>query len=353
MNLQGLLRIDRGATPYRISLTYRPRQLLITQTYRLICLIFSLFTLAQLLQASLLYHIHMKARVKKSGTLEESLLTMMDGTTRTAIRKLVKSGRVTVDGTPVMRAGIPVEKGQGIVIAPVLSKGAKRAGKPGKPIRDRKFPFNILFEDEYLIAVDKPPGLLCIATSKEKLKTLYRMVSDHVKNKSPEDRKIFIVHRLDRDVSGVIVFAKDQKTKRALQGSWADTGKIYHAVVDGKPRPAKGTVKNHLCENRARMVYVCHEHREGAAEAITHYRTIRSGQRSQLEIRIETGRKHQIRVHMATSLGCPITGDPLYGSGTAGGGIALHAHMLTFKHPHTGKRITVKSPMPGRFRGMV
>lgn len=290
----------------------------------------------------------MRAKAKDNARLEEELMRLLAPASRTTVKKLIKNRRVAVEGEAQARPDFMVRKGQSIEVFPAI-KNPK--GKPGRPYRQRQLPFAVLHEDEHLVVVDKPAGLLTIATDKERQKTLYRMVSDYVKNASEGKKIIFIVHRLDRDVSGVIVFAKDEKTKRKLQDGWESAEKIYHAVVEGKPSPSKGTVRSWLCENRVHRMYTCYKSTKGAAEAITHYKTIRAGTRSFLEINIETGRKHQIRVHMA-SLGCPITGDRLYGQGKGGGGIALHAHKLSFDHPHTGKRVTIKSPMPGRFRGL-
>jgi RluA family pseudouridine synthase len=197
--------------------------------------------------------------------------------------------------------------------------------------------------------------MLSIATDKERQKTLYRKVMDYVKETTAGEKRIFIVHRLDRDASGVMVLAKDEKTKRKLQKNWASTEKVYRAVVEGCPPEAGGTVRNFLCENRAKRVYVCYKGVKGSHEAVTHYRILKGkGPRRLLAVKIETGRKHQIRVHMANTLRCPIVGDDIYGLGKSGTrGIALHSHSLTFDHPATGERITVKSPVPGRFRKLV
>lgn len=287
----------------------------------------------------------MKAKCKAAGTLKDAVLLMLDSASNTTASKLIKNHRVTVDKAVRARPDFPVLLGQAIEIVPL----SPTRGKTGKKINN--LPFKVLYEDEHVVAVDKPSGLLSIATAKHEKTTLYRMVSDYVKATSDGEKLIFIVHRLDRDASGVMLFAKDQKTKRTLQKNWAKTEKVYHAVVQGKPPARQGTVKTFLCENSAHSVYVCKGTEKGAQEAVTHYVALKgAGRRRLLELRIDTGRKHQIRVHMA-HLGCPIAGDQLYGTGKEDSlrGIALHSHSLTFDHPATGKRTTVKSLRPGHF----
>jgi len=279
----------------------------------------------------------MRATARTESTLLDAVLRMLDTATRTTARKIIKNGRVTVDGRVQARPDFPVLPGSSVEIAP-------------RGVQAPSLPFTILLEDDHLLVVDKPSGLLSIATGSEQHRTLYRMVSDYVKETGGGEGRIFIVHRLDRDVSGVMVFAKDEETKRRLQSGWANAEKIYQAVVDGPPPAAEGTVKNWLRENRAFRTYLCDRNAEGAREAVTHYRVLTTrGRFSTLEVRIETGRKHQIRVHMA-ELGCPIVGDDMYGTETPGRGLALHAHSLTFDHPSTARRTTVTSPLPPRFR---
>lgn len=262
---------------------------------------------------------------------------MLGSATRTTVRKLIKNGRVAVDGMVQTRPDFTVRSGQTLEISP------RRRARP---------PFTILLEDDHLVAVDKPAGLLSIATGKEQHKTLYRMVTDYVRETTGGPDRIYIVHRLDRDVSGVMVFAKDAPAKLRLQERWAGAEKIYHAVVYGRPPADEGTVRNWLCENQAHRVYACDKGAPGAREAVTHYRVIKAGARyCAVEVRIETGRKHQIRVHMA-GLGCPVAGDDTYGTETSCQELALHAHSLAFNHPSTGRRTTVTSRLPPRVRNL-
>jgi len=297
------------------------------------------------------YDIRMRMKTREESPLEEAVLRMLGSATRTKARKLIKGHRVSVDGEAEVRPSLKLNPGQTVEI---LKSDRQLQGKSARPSGTRRLPFSILLEDESIVVVDKPAGLLSIATDKERSKTLYRMVSDYVKASSGGENIIFIVHRLDRDVSGAMVFAKDEKAKKRLQESWGNADKVYHAVVDGRPGRKEDTVKSWLCENRAHRVYACDKTTPGAEEAVTHYRTLKTmGSRSVVEVRLETGRKHQIRVHMA-SLGCPVTGDRLYGTAVKGmSGIGLHAVSLSFDHPSTGNRVNVKSPLPRRLKELI
>ena len=295
----------------------------------------------------------MKAKVKTDGTVEETLLTLLSSSTKTAVRKLVKYRRVLVDGAAISRTDMRLSAGQQIeIVREGLGKDKKKTFS-GKLPGGKRPPFIILMEDEHIIVVDKPSGVLSIATDKEKLKTIYRKVSDYVKASSGEKSPIFIVHRLDKDVSGVMVFAKNATVKRTMQDNWAGAVKVYRAVVAGHPSQKEGTITSWLCENAAHNVYECKETTKGAEKAVTHYKMLKSvGSNSVMEIKIETGKKHQIRVHMA-SIGCPIAGDKLYGTRVSGmSGIALHAITLEFDHPVTGERTKIKSPVPSRMKGL-
>lgn len=208
----------------------------------------------------------------------------------------------------------------------------------------------ILFEDSTLLVVDKPAGLLTIATAREKERTLYAFLFDRVKRHRPPE-KIFIVHRLDRDASGLLVFAKTPAAKVALQEQFRKrtAGRIYKAVVEGRLAEQSRTVQSYLAENRAHRSYSTADQRMGKL-AITHFRVARrSARRSLLEIKLDTGRKHQIRVHMA-EMHHPILGDKDYGSAdNALSRLALHAERLMFRHPATGERKEFESPCPSSF----
>ncbi|MDA8091093.1 MAG: RluA family pseudouridine synthase [Nitrospiraceae bacterium] len=279
-----------------------------------------------------------------------ALLTEKTGTSSTKARSLIKQGAVHVDGKAVFRPDLRVRPGQGVEI---IEKKSRKAVKP--PL------FPVLYEDEFLIAAQKPAGLLSISTKTENRSTFYRAVSDYVKGGMPRVRgkipgaKIFIIHRLDREVSGVMLFAKNQEIKKAIQDSWDKTEKIYNALVEGRPPKDEDTITGWLCESGESLVWSCPapapDSKSFAKYAVTHYKFITGNRRySLLEVRIETGRKHQIRVHMK-DIGCPVVGDKKYGA-TGKSPIermGLHAARLTFTHPVNGRKIVIVSPMPKSF----
>jgi len=207
----------------------------------------------------------------------------------------------------------------------------------------------ILFEDEHVLVVVKPAGLLTIATAREKARTTYSILTDHVRRGAARSReRVFIVHRLDRETSGVLVFARTEAAKRRLQDDWENTAKQYLAVVHGRPEPPRGLIESYLAENRAHHVYRTRDRTKGKL-ARTAYRVGASNRRySLLEIDLLTGRKHQIRVHLA-GLGHPVVGDRRYGQPGERGELALHARSLAFTHPASGERLTFTVEPPAHF----
>lgn len=205
---------------------------------------------------------------------------------------------------------------------------------------------DILYEDAQVIAVNKPAGLLSIATDKGEAKTLHALLNDDVARRSRGAERVFIVHRLDRDVSGVMLFAKSLEAQDALQRNWARCEKLYYALVEGRPAQESGTIRTFLRENRAFRVYSTTEGGD-AKLAVTHYRVVKAMRdHALLEVRIETGRKHQIRAHLS-ELGCPIVGDERYGAAKSRiRGLGLCAWSLAFDHPATGRRMKLAVPMP-------
>jgi 23S rRNA pseudouridine1911/1915/1917 synthase len=287
----------------------------------------------------------MKFTVKEPAPLLDFLLKATGTTSKTRIRNLLQYGSVSVDGAVQKRADTALAAGQTVEIERKETIQARKVSA-----RRPDAPFPVLYEDEYLIALEKPAGLLSIGTESEKTKTFYKAVSQYVKDASGDGEKIFIVHRLDREVSGVMLFAKEEDVKHDLQENWADTEKLYLALVEGHPAQESGTVRNWLKENSAMQVFVATERTPGAQLAVSHYRVLKTyASKSLLEVRIETGRKHQIRIHMA-ELKCPIVGDKKYGAITNPiRRLGLHAFSLSFTHPVTGERIHLEAPVPAAF----
>ena len=214
---------------------------------------------------------------------------------------------------------------------------------------------NIIYEDEDIIVINKPYGLLSIATEKEKEYTLYHFVSSYLKDRN-KNNKVYIIHRLDKDTSGVVMFAKNLKTKNLFQNNWDNLirNRCYYAVVNGTLKEKEGTIKEYLIENdKSFMVYKTNNKKDGKL-AITDYKVLKENKNySLLDINIKTGRKNQIRVAMQ-GLNTPIVGDKKYGDGKSLiNRMALHQYKLELFDPRTNKKIMFKAEMPTSFKKLI
>ena len=258
------------------------------------------------------------------------------------IKSLLSKEMVTVNNSVLTRYDYIVKKGDKIVIRDTKIK-VKRYQKD----------INIIYEDDDLLVINKPAGLLTIATNKEKDFTLYHFASNYVKQKN-KNNKIFIIHRLDKETSGIVVFAKNQKAKNLFQNTWDKNilYRGYYAVVEGKFDNKEGTIKSYLTENNEYMVYSTTE-KKGKI-AITDYKVEKENKKySLLEINIRTGRKNQIRVHMKEN-GNIIVGDKKYGSNNnVINRMALHAYKLELIDPRNNKKIMFKTSMPTIFNKLI
>lgn len=218
-------------------------------------------------------------------------------------------------------------------------------------VMKKKEKLDILYEDKEIIVINKPSNLLTIGTEKNRNNNLYRKVSEYVK-KQHKSNKIFIVHRLDKDTSGIIVFAKTEKVKSILQRDWDNSKRLYVALVEGKVDES-GTIKNWLRETKTLYTYSSNTKNDGKL-AITKYKPIKNNkQYTLLDIEILTGRKNQIRVHMK-DIGHSIVGDKKYGSTKNPiRRMCLHATYLNFKHPKTNKLIEINNNYPKIFDELV
>ncbi len=213
---------------------------------------------------------------------------------------------------------------------------------------------DILYEDADLIVANKPAGLLTMATDREKHRTLYALLYELLKGRRPPER-LYIVHRLDREASGLLVFAKTEAARQNLQEQFKehDAGRTYLAVVENRMTRDRWTIQSYLAENAAHRCYSTDDPGKGRL-AITHLKVLRkSSYRTLVEVQLETGRKHQIRVHLAEQ-GYPIVGDSVYGSKSDPiRRLALHAAGLAFRHPATGECMEFRSAPPASLGGLV
>jgi 23S rRNA pseudouridine1911/1915/1917 synthase len=259
---------------------------------------------------------------------------------RTAIKNLLKYGAVSVNGTTVRQFDFGLAPGDQVTIGELKAAAATNRLAAAR--------IQIVFEDSAILVVDKPSGLLTVATDNEKSDTLFFRLHEFLEQR---DRKLAVrpqvVHRLDEETSGLVIFAKSVELKQRLQASWSTVEKTYWVVVEGQPQQDIGTINSYLVESKSFQVHAYDRPREGSQRATTHYRRLTTHDGlSLLEVRLETGRKHQIRVQLA-SLGCPVTGDHRYGAKLdACKRLALHAGRLEFIHPATEKRVSLEAPIP-------
>lgn len=280
--------------------------------------------------------------VTEPSGLLEFLLKNVTGKSRNNVKSLLTRKAVSVNGRTISRHDYALKPGQVVRIAP-----------PEKEIQKQIKGLKFIYEDDELIVVDKPAGLLSIATDNEKEKTAYHLLTEYVRLQNKRDR-IFVVHRLDRDTSGVLMAAKNEELKLALQERWNELVKtrVYTAVVEGILTEKKGTIRTWIKETKTHLMYSSGQPGDGL-EAITDYEVLREARGySLVNIILRTGRKNQIRVHMS-ELGHPVAGDDRYGAKTDPfGRLALHAGTLELTHPFTGALLSFESPIPGKFKAM-
>jgi 23S rRNA pseudouridine1911/1915/1917 synthase len=261
------------------------------------------------------------------------------------VREWLKFGSVAVNDRVITQFDHPLKRGDRVEIhrRGVAAPETKIAG--GVRIRH---------EDADIIVIEKPAGLLSIASASEPDRTAYALLTHHVRRGNPRGReRVWIVHRLDRDTSGVMVFAKSEAAKTALQKNWEAAEKKYFAVVEGTPAEESATLESWLDESNPLKVYVAEESPR-TRRAVLHYRVMKKGKGvTLLDVTLETGRRHQIRVQLADA-GRPIVGDKKYGAQTDPiRRVALHAASLRFPHPTTGKPMRFESPLPGELGNLL
>ncbi len=263
---------------------------------------------------------------------------MVPGASHRTLRQLLQHGRVRVNGAASKIAAQRVVPGDVVEIV--------AQGDPSPTVSG----LQIVFEDKDILLVEKPAGLLTVATAHEQEKTAYAYLRQYLKKCNPK-QKLFIVHRLDKFVSGVLVFAKSEPVQAKLQTLFSrhNIRRKYWAIVEGRVEKDHGTIRSYLAENRARRMHSIQDGSDGKL-AVTHYRVLRRfPQLTALEVTLETGRKNQIRVHLS-EMGHPIVGDRAYGSTVNPmGRLGLHAFLLGFSHPVSGTAIEHKTRIPPEF----
>lgn len=252
---------------------------------------------------------------------------------------MLQHGHVRVNGTAAKVAARRLVPGD---VVEIVNQGDPRSAAPG---------LRIVYEDNDILLVEKPVGLLTVATAHEQEKTVYAYLRQYLKECRPRKQRLFIVHRLDKFVSGVLVFAKSEPVQARLQTLFSghNIRRKYWAIVQGRVGKDRGTIRSYLAENQAGRMHSI-QNGSGGKLAVTHYRVLRRfPQLTALEVTLETGRKNQIRVHLA-EMGNPVAGDRAYGSTVNPmRRLGLHAFLLGFTHPTTGAAIEHKTSVPPEF----
>ena len=280
-------------------------------------------------------------RVNKPASLLNFLTETLQDRSRTTIKSYLSHRQITVNGKTETQFDLALRPGDTITLRAV----GERTQNPNHKVR-------IVYEDDHIIVVDKKPGVLSMSTGKEGEQTAYSVMTEHVRHYNRNNR-IFIVHRLDRDTSGLLLFAKNEEIQEILQSNWNENviTRSYVAVVEGCPTPDHGEIVSWLTENPKSLKMESSPTDNGGKKAITRYKTIKSnGLYTLLEVNLATGRKNQIRVQLA-SIGHPIAGDKRYGAkNNPLGRLCLHARTLRFIHPATGQVMNFDTDIPAIFR---
>ncbi len=280
----------------------------------------------------------MKLKVTQPITLLDHLLGEFQSASKTTVKQRIVHGNVRVNGKLATNPAAMLKEGDTVEYVKQVVK-----------INKVKPPYQVIFEDDAILVAVKPAGLLTIGDRGLGGTSFYQLMQAYVKENSKGKERLFVVHRLDREVSGLLLFTKSEKLQEEVKNHWMDTKKLYYALVEGQPKEDKGTIRSWLAEGRDQRVYSV-KVQEGAKLAVTHYRVMdRTPDYALLEVELETGRKNQIRVHLS-EMDCPVVGDRRYGAdATYERRIRLHAYYLSIRHPVTGKLIDFKSKMPKGF----
>lgn len=284
-------------------------------------------------------------RANTETELMQFLLDKMGGMSRTSVKLMLSRRQVYVNEHIETQYNYSLKAGDTVRI---------QSGIAQQELQHPKL--RLIYEDDYIIIVDKKEGLLTMATHRESNETTaYSILKSHLKKANPR-AELYTVHRLDRETSGVLMFAKAKNIQQALQENWHQvvTQRLYTALVEGCPETEENTITSWLTEHEKSLRVHSSPTDNGGQKAVTHYKVTKSnGAYSLLDVQLETGRKNQIRVHMA-EIGHPVVGDKKYGKGLSSiKRIGLHARILEFIHPVTRKKVRFESPIPKAFNALV
>lgn len=281
----------------------------------------------------------MKIKAGKTDKLINILIEEFGTASRTKVKKLISTSCIRLNGRIIKKSETIINEGDYL-------EYIKFKDEKGK----MQAPYPILFEDEFLVAIHKPAGALMHGETGKNNQTVLKAMNKYVKTNSWGKQKAIIIHRLDREVSGIVIMAKNEEILATMKDNWVNTEKLYYALVEGKPKSAEGTITSWIAKDFQQKVKSVPEGTPDAKFAITHYRTLEYiDNYTLLEVKLETGRKNQIRLHFS-EMGCPIVGDRRYGAdATYERQIRLLAFSLTFKHPVSHERINLKLPLPKFF----
>ena len=283
----------------------------------------------------------MEFKVKEKTELMKFLIDSLSKQSKNNIKTLLSKEQIAVNGKIERQFNFVLNPGDEVTV----NWNKNRNDKTPKGIK-------ILFEDNDIVVIEKEEGLLSISTDKKSNeRTAYKLLMDYIKTKDKKER-IFIVHRLDKDTSGVMIFAKSEKIKTELQDNWGTLilEREYAVIVEGVVKNREGQIKSYLKDNKVFVTYSVKDDKDGGKLAITNYKVEKiKGRYTYLKVSLETGRKNQIRVHMS-DMGHPVVGDKKYGAkSNILKRLGLHAHTLKIKHPVTSKEMIFISPLPKDF----
>lgn len=307
-----------------------------------------------------------KIAVKEDSLLLDYLYSQFQDRSRTSVKAYLSGGRIMVNGVKTKAFDTPLKKGDTIEL---VAKGESIAEAMMTRAEDvlTTHGIKLIYEDNWIIVVEKRAGLPTIAPKygdPGHERNAYAILTDYMHRslraahkagkRLQSSGRVFIVHRLDKDTSGLLVFAKDERTKDILQSKWKDLvyERKYMAILDGVVEEDSGTITSWLTENEKSLKMSSSASDDGGQMAVTHWRCLHRGKHfSTVEFELETGRKNQIRVHAATELHHPVAGDNKYGSPTPfNGRIALHAETLVFRHPYKNETMRFHSDIPQEFK---